>query len=158
MRLGEGAGGETGGVLLPPLLAAPVGCTAVIVGVAARSDPRLRTPRSSPALSPALLAAGGALAVGPLVDTWASGLTTPWTVVQVVTVLALLAVLVQDGRRAGYGAPPRRPVGRPDRRPPARGALPHDGRPPPDRGPAGRRRAPGRPTGRSAGDDRGPDR
>ena len=97
------------GVLLPSLLAAPIGCTALIVGVAAVSDPRLRNPRSSPLLSPALIAAGGSLALGPAVDSWFSGLAGAWLVFQIVAVIVLVGVLVQDGRRAGYGAPPARP-------------------------------------------------
>ena len=111
---GRSAGrGQTGTVLLPSLLAAPLGCTALIVGVAAASDPRLRGPATPSLLSPALIVAGGALALGPAVDSWFSGLSGPWSVLQILAVIVLLAVLVQDGRRAGYGAPPPpRPGGR----------------------------------------------
>lgn len=92
-------------MLLPSLLAAPIGCTAWIVGVAAASDPRLRTGASSPQLSPALIVAGAALALGPAVDSWFPSGATAWLVLQVVAAVALVVVLLQDGRRAGYGAP-----------------------------------------------------
>lgn len=93
-------------MLLPSLLAAPIGCTALIVGAAAASDPRLRSRSSSPLLSPALIAAGAALALGPAVDSWFPSVATAWLVLQVVAAVALVVVvLLQDGRRAGYGAP-----------------------------------------------------
>ncbi len=105
-------------MLLPSLLAAPVGCTALIVGVAAASDPRLRILSSSPLLSPALIAAGAALTLGPAVDSWFSSGATAWLVLQAITVLALVVVLFLDGRRAGVGSPDpsSAPPPRPDRR------------------------------------------
>src|SRR3954447_10277391 len=104
--------GETGPVLLPALIAAPIGCTAVIVGIAAASDPRLRSRGTSPLFSPALVAVGAALALGPAIDSWFSDLSTGWFWLQVVLVLGAVALLVQEGRRAGYGLPspaPSRP-------------------------------------------------
>lgn len=87
-------------VLLPSLLAAPVGCTALIVGVAAATDPRLRKPSTPRAMSPVLVVAGAALALGPAVESWWSTVTGAWFGLQVVAMLAAVVVLAGNRRHA----------------------------------------------------------